>query len=261
MGEEGEATEFDHSWGKDDPRHKLPGWKEVPDAEPTTLDEIHPYTEGVGGKHNCLVLRAGDTVNITLDLDDKTLWTEDEMKLQIQACKDWYKKDLRKAFGVTDKAQWKKQLGVSYTGCGKYGSGYKMGMHLVLNDYTTLWEHTLHSPEMQKALETCPMQWHSEKEGSKVVDNIYSKVQKLHMVGARKPDPDSQFVKKMSTLKSNLAAHIPTLLTGDETMIMPTPDAVQQFEREQSTSHIKNNIPKMWRMNSDVKFFPIPGFD
>ena len=105
-GEEGEATEFDHSWGKDDPRRKLSGWKEVPDAEPTTLDEIRPYTEGEGGPHNCLVLREGDRVNITLDLDDKTLRTEDEMTLQMQACKDWYKKDLRKAFGVTDKDQW-----------------------------------------------------------------------------------------------------------------------------------------------------------
>ena len=30
-------------------------------AEPTTLDEIRPYTEGEGGAYNCLVLREGDT--------------------------------------------------------------------------------------------------------------------------------------------------------------------------------------------------------
>ena len=40
-------------------------------------------------------------------------------------------------------------------------------------------------------------------------------------IGARKPD--SQFVKTMYTLKSNLEAHIPTLLIGNETMLMPTP--------------------------------------
>ena len=27
-------------------------------------------------------------------------------------------------------------------------------------------------------------------------------------------------------------------------MLMPTQDAVQKFEREQATSHIKNNIPE-----------------
>ena len=76
----------------------------------------------------------------------------------------------RKAFGVKDKEQWKAQLGIADTGCGKYGDGYKMGFHLALNDYLTLWEHTLDSAEMRKAMETCPLQKHPAKEGSKVVD-------------------------------------------------------------------------------------------
>ena len=215
----------------------LPGWTEVPDAEPDGIEELTPYVlEGKGGTHNCMVLRHGDDINVTLDLDDKTLLTEDELKLQKQACKKWWSKDLRKAFGVKDKEQWKAQLGIADTGCGKYGDGYKMGFHLVLNNYLTLWEHTLDTAEMREAMKTCPLQKHPVKEGSKVVDAIYSNGRKLRMVGAKKPD--SEFVKKMVTHKDILAMHMPTVTaptqSGDEKHLDPTEEALQEFEKQKS---------------------------
>ena len=47
--EEGEPTEYDYRWPKDDVRKALPGWKEVPDAEPDGIAELTPYAlEGKG---------------------------------------------------------------------------------------------------------------------------------------------------------------------------------------------------------------------
>ncbi len=38
--EEGEPTEYNYRWPKDDARRALSGWKEVPDAEPDGIDEL-----------------------------------------------------------------------------------------------------------------------------------------------------------------------------------------------------------------------------
>ena len=56
------------------------------------------------------------------------------------------------------------------------------------------------------------------------------------MVGARKPD--SEFVKQMVSHKDNPATHMPTLLTGQETMVTPTEEAAQEFEKHKSESTI-----------------------
>ena len=88
---------------------------------------------------------------------------------------------------------------------GKYEKGkFKVGIHVNINGFKNLWEHTAHTPQMMKALETCPLQAHPKKEGDTppmMFDHIYSSERKLRILGAHKPGA-SRFVKKATNMKT-----------------------------------------------------------
>jgi hypothetical protein len=190
----------------------------VSDAEPCGIDDLKPFFTATA----TMILKHGDVVNPILDLDDKTLLTKGEMNDKVAECKRWIKGDLAAAFSLTKTAA-AKQIAYSDTGCGQMPDGkWKVGIHVNINGFSNLWEHTLKTPQMLQALETCPLQAHPKKEGDKMVDDIYSKQRYLRILGTHKPG-SAQFVKKAVNMKDKPEMHMPTLLTGDEQQLQAAP--------------------------------------